>query len=200
MLHVTQTPGTCTILQDHHWKLLWTQKTDRWEHSLWRGRFALESESEKVVWDPAVRSIDGLPADNWPPSPPWQDLFVEQKSLHQCEIQLLGQAAGNHYSGAIMWNELAREIHFDLAVRLQTAPPERWIVSQYQRAIPDGECSLITHRLQDHPITTSYLESSTCSTSEPFATIAVDETTSLKWDRKRCTFRWAYSLRLPGGP
>jgi hypothetical protein len=72
-------------------------------------------------WLPALTSVEGTSDDPWPPSPPFQQLHVEQRPMGPI-VFLIGMAGRSHWSAAVDIVADRRGIRFDVAVRLQTSP------------------------------------------------------------------------------
>jgi hypothetical protein len=123
MVNVTQTSVDCCLLWGD-WELNFSWIKDRWTHLLQKSVpvGAGTTQSQLV-------SLEGTAEEAWPGSPAFQDLHLERISPDCCEVQLLGQAGKNHYSGAIRCDGSRNVIDFDLAVRIQTAPAAPLIVS-----------------------------------------------------------------------
>jgi len=50
---------------------------------------------------PLLESIEGAPTDDWPTSPPLQNLSIEELTPGRCVALLVGMAARNHWSASI---------------------------------------------------------------------------------------------------
>lgn len=74
------------------------------------------------AWRAACESLEGADDDCWPPSPPFQQLHVEQRAQGPV-VLLIGMAGRTHWSAAVEVTADGRGICFDVAARCQT-PPE----------------------------------------------------------------------------
>ena len=118
--------STLCCLSTADWRLVCERPADRWTHQLLR--------RAGTAWQPVWHSVEGTPADTWPDSPAFQDLFCESLSPECAEIQMLGQAGKTHYSAAIRWDVAAGTLDFDVAARIHREPPAQGLGSQYQLA------------------------------------------------------------------
>lgn len=81
-------------------------------------------------WVPVLESLEGTPDDDWLPSPPFQQLHVEQRTNGPV-ILLIGMAGRTHWSAAVEVADDRKAITFDVAARLQSPP--RQLRSTYRR-------------------------------------------------------------------
>jgi len=87
-----------------------------WQHD----RFAHQvSVLENGSWQPALGSVEGTPHDDWPPSPPFQSLHIEQREDGRTLALLVGMAGKSHWSASIEIDAEARVVLFDVACRLR---------------------------------------------------------------------------------
>lgn len=73
------------------------------------------------AWTVAVESLEGTPDDPWPPSPPFQQLHVEERPTGRV-ILLVGMAGRTHWSAAVEVAADCKAITFDIATRVQVRP------------------------------------------------------------------------------
>jgi len=78
-----------------------------------------------------LESLEGTPADDWPPSPPLQSLHRERLPDGRTALLLVGAAGRSHWSASVEALAEPRLI-FDIACRHSGRP--LWLGSQYQRA------------------------------------------------------------------
>lgn len=72
-------------------------------------------------WQPALESLEGEPGDEWPPSPPFQQLHVERRTSGPV-VLLIGMAGKTHWSAAVEVAADRKSIIFDVAARHQSWP------------------------------------------------------------------------------
>lgn len=72
-------------------------------------------------WQPALESLEGEPGDEWPPSPPFQQLHVERRASGPV-VLLIGMAGKTHWSAAVEVAADRQSITFDVAARVQFLP------------------------------------------------------------------------------
>lgn len=80
---------------------------------------------------PLLESIEGTPADNWPPSPPLQSLSIETLPDGRRAALLVGMAGGSHWSASVEAVTGRAELIFDVACRHTKEP--KWLGNSYQR-------------------------------------------------------------------
>ncbi len=73
-------------------------------------------------WEPAVASWEGASGDHWPPSPPLQNLHIEDRSAGRVAL-LVGQAGTSHWSASVEPHESGAGFRFDVAARVRQSPP-----------------------------------------------------------------------------
>lgn len=72
-------------------------------------------------WRAALESREGEPGDEWPSSPPFQQLHVERRPSGPV-VFLIGMAGKTHWSAAVEVAADRKSIKFDVAARVQLAP------------------------------------------------------------------------------
>ncbi len=140
-------------------------------------------------WRRALESIEGTPADDWPPSPALQNLNQSDLPDGSRGVLLVGMAGKSHWSAAITADAANGLLKFDIACRagaapdhlgsayriidvgLFAAPPTDWLSVCSPSA--DGQCVFS----ETPELLTIHVESR--STDLPH------------------TFRWQYSIQLP---
>lgn len=73
-------------------------------------------------------------AERWPPSPPLQDVHLEQRPDGRQLALMIGRAGVSHWSVSCELDPVARELLFDVACRVKE--PAAWLGSTYQ--LPPG--------------------------------------------------------------
>ena len=109
---------------------------------VWRGdRYAhvisVAHDSGKI--EPLLESLEGTPADDWPPSPPLQNLHRETLPNGRPALLLVGAAGRSHWSASIEAVPDEPALAFDVACRHSGAAG--WLGSRY-RARAAAEAAL----------------------------------------------------------
>ncbi|MEX2141138.1 MAG: hypothetical protein WD894_17865 [Pirellulales bacterium] len=99
----------------------------------WRGdRFGhLIEQHIAGEWQVVLESLEGLPDEDWPPSPVLQGLHIEHRSTGAVAL-LVGKAGQNHWSASIEPLSNQGGFQFDIACRVQQ-PPQR-LGNEYRSA------------------------------------------------------------------
>jgi hypothetical protein len=192
MLEVTQQPRQ-SLFTWSGWRLEFGWQLDRWQHTLWQAR--------PEGWQRRVASTEGTADQSWPDSPAFQNAYVERISDSCAEIQLLGQAGKNHYSGAVRCDAETQIIDFDLAVRIQAQHAAPLLLSSYQLFHPRGLSDFSTtwemtmENLSQQP--PSVAESATDPTGAGSTVrLLMPDLTEMRAEKLRATLRWKYQWRL----
>lgn len=90
-------------------RLIFERAADRWRHIV--DVFANDD------WLTVLTSVEGTPSETLPPSPPFQELRLEQLDDITHEFQLFGRGAGHVYSAAVRVDGVAASIDCDLCVK-----------------------------------------------------------------------------------
>jgi hypothetical protein len=75
----------------------------------------------KTATIPLLCSIDRDERDDWPPSPPLQQLLIEERPTGPVAL-LVGMAGKSHWSASIECRNSHPSFHFDVACRIQRRP------------------------------------------------------------------------------
>jgi len=94
-----------------------------------------------------IESIEGAADEDWPASPPLQELHFERRAGGIQLALLVGRAGASHWSMSIELDPTAAKISFDVACRVRAAP-ER-LGSRYRRLDLAADQS---GRGEDHPL------------------------------------------------
>ena len=89
---------------------------DRWQHAI-----------ERVSGDDGTRtlvSVEGNAADDWPASPPFQELSRETLPDGRTVLFLVGRAGTSHWSASIEAASDPPQLIFDIACRHNQAPQQ----------------------------------------------------------------------------
>ena len=96
---------------------------DRFQHTI-----SIVRSSSTIA---LLSSIEGLADDDFPPSPPQQQLSIEQRGEDKVAL-LVGMAGKSHWSMSVETVQARNAIIFDVACRLTRKP--QWLGSSYQLA------------------------------------------------------------------
>jgi hypothetical protein len=84
---------------------------DRYAHEIWL--------REGDVWAPVLRSVEGSASDDWPASPPFQSLHIDERSGTRSLALLVGMAGKSHWSASVQLDPAGRQASFDVACRVR---------------------------------------------------------------------------------
>jgi hypothetical protein len=84
---------------------------------------------------PVLESIEGSDQDDWPASPPLQQLSIEELRPGVSVALLVGMAGKSHWSVSIEPTENKTGFIFDVACRLKS--DEGRLLSSYRRLVPE---------------------------------------------------------------
>jgi hypothetical protein len=88
-------------------RVVFERRADRWGHVIER--------LDNGDWHPWLTSLEGDATDDWPPSPPFQELHRTTLADGRDVILLVGRAGTSHWSGSV---EISGEsLVFDIACR-----------------------------------------------------------------------------------
>lgn len=82
-------------------------------------RIEVESRGE---WLPIMESVEGTSQDHWPPSPPLQDLRLEERPPHSRNALLVGKAGQSHWSLSVLADFTNERLTFEAACRARAVP------------------------------------------------------------------------------
>ena len=97
-------------------RVVFEKRGDRWQHRI-----------ERVNGAAAVtvlQSSEGMATDDWPASPPFQELSQETLPDGRTVLFLVGRAGTSHWSASIEASQEPPQLIFDIACR-HTQPPAR---------------------------------------------------------------------------
>jgi len=101
-------------------------QADRYAHEIWL--------RDGDAWAPALRSVEGSASDNWPASPPFQSLHIDERSGTRSLALLVGMAGKSHWSASVQLDPAGRQASFDVACRVRGASGR--LASSYWLAEP----------------------------------------------------------------
>jgi hypothetical protein len=105
-----------TILEADGLRVVFLGQGDRYAH-----RIELLDIPSGRWWPVAIESLEGKPDEAWPPSPPFQQLHVEDRPTGRV-VLLVGMAGRTHWSAAVEVAADRRRILFDVAARVHEGP------------------------------------------------------------------------------
>lgn len=105
-------------------RLSFLQPADRYGHML-----ALVNSDGAVL--PLLATVEGIPSDDWPPSPPLQSLSFHTLPDGRQAALLVGMAGTSHWSASIEPAVSEPMLLFDIACRHSSQAPR--LGSRYQR-------------------------------------------------------------------
>ena len=148
---------------------------------LWHGdrfahRISLIHRSGAIV--PLLESLEGTPADDWPPSPPLQSLTIENRTNGRTVALLVGMAGGSHWSASVETLADAPELIFDVACRHNKRPT--FLGSRYRKLIRS-------------------MDTQVCVTDQSARLSSDDDTVVIEPIRiiPAATSRWSFKICLP---
>ncbi len=105
-----------TTLEGLGVRVVFRRLADRFLHSVEATR-----ETEKIS---LLESVEGTPEDDWPASPPLQELHFENRPDGSRLALLVGRAGRSHWSLSIEAAADASRLVFDAACRVREAPQQ----------------------------------------------------------------------------
>lgn len=144
------------------------QVADRIAH-----RVLIECEGRSVAWE----SIEGNDLQNWPPSPPYQEVSLERIGDQDVAL-LVGMAGKSHWSLSVDIDPIRASVRFDVACRIAVEP--EFLGSKYRGSMDSVICDSAT-----------IIESSEDSSGQ-YSWSARPQTIT----EPRATIRWAYEFTL----
>ena len=114
------------------WRAVFYKQQDRFAHTL-----LLEDDDRGTIlrWD----SVEGSATEDWPPSPPLQQLHQQSAGSGQV-LYLVGMAGRSHWSVSCTADPIQGRLEFDVACRTRMLPEQ--IGTRYQLAGQTGWQSL----------------------------------------------------------
>jgi hypothetical protein len=116
-------------LEGGGWRVAFERRGDRLAH-----RIAAERDG---TWIDLLESVEGTADEDWPPSPPLQELHTESRADARQVALLVGMAGSSHWSLSVELLFERRELVFDTACRVRAAPA--WLGSVYRVCVADGQ-------------------------------------------------------------
>jgi hypothetical protein len=95
-------------------RVVFDYRVARWGHTI-----EVRREDEWII---AYSSIEGTSSDDWPPSPAFQHIHLQNFSLNGPTALLVGKAGSSHWSAAIEADREAGALRFDIACRMSAEP------------------------------------------------------------------------------
>lgn len=128
MTTVEQSADRC-VVSTASLRLSFEHIADRWRHVV--------EVFENGEWHTALTSLEGVPSDTVPHSPPFQELRLEQIDEQTHEFQLFGRGSGHVYSAAVRIDGSLGCIDCDVCVKPRHAGLVSVAVSSYEFATAD---------------------------------------------------------------
>jgi hypothetical protein len=125
-------PEKDVILEADSLRVVFYRSGDRYAHRV------ETFDAANNEWHTTLESLEGEPGDEWPPSPPFQQLHVERRPTGMI-VFLIGMAGRTHWSAAVEVGADRQSIQFDVAARAQL-PPKK-LGSEYLPSPIAGEMS-----------------------------------------------------------
>ena len=104
-------------------RVVFTWRGDRFGHAI----SAIHADGAQEI---LLESQEGTPADDWPPSPPLQNLHRETLADGRAALLLVGAAGRGHWSASVEAANDQPRLVFDLACRVDAA--KGWLGSRYR--------------------------------------------------------------------
>lgn len=108
-------------------RVVFEKHGDRWRHTIERVQHGLGTV--------ALASLEGDAADDWPPSPPFQELSRETLPDGRTVLFLVGRAGTSHWSASIEAEHAPPALVFDIACRHTQRPQQ--LGSAYSKLAKD---------------------------------------------------------------
>lgn len=125
-----------------------------------------------------AESVEGTPEEDWPPSPPFQDVHLEcgkTKAMHEPgKIGFLVGMAGRSHWSATVEPSIDRSIAWEIACRLHGSP--QWLGVRYRLTVPvavEKEDTIFRSESIPVPVFTRHFQFSLDRSS----TVSIDVTT-----------------------
>ncbi len=115
-----------TVLQSGLLRVVFLRRQDRWAHTI--------GLVEQGQFRPLLESIEGRPEDEWPCSPPFQELQIEERGDGNVAL-LVGQTPKCHWSMSVEAESKKSALRFDVACRVPTQDALGTLSSTYQSLV-----------------------------------------------------------------
>ena len=113
-------------------RVVFQRQADRWTH-----RIEIIDGAQSCC---LLTSVEGTSDQPWPPSPPLQQLSIEELAPGNRVALLLGMAGRSHWSASVECDPASLSLLFDVACRVQQPP--QCLGSCYRTEVPLAEGSL----------------------------------------------------------
>jgi hypothetical protein len=180
LVSTSRLPTKPTVLASDLWHVEFTRRGDRLAH-------VISKVVDGQMW-PLLSSIEGTPSDEWPPSPPLQEMHFESREGVELALPV-GMAGKSHWSISIELCAATGRLTFDVACRVRTVPD--FLGSSYtiiQPAAGSGGQSVPGWKLDIEPIDGQLASQIRRSAKE------VSITAASAVQRVPTTVRWRYVL------
>lgn len=180
---------------------------DRMLHRIWLNSTSSEPKPMMIAL-----TLEGNNTQDWPPSPPFQQIVCEANTIgKKPPLLCVGMAGKSHWSGSIEADEMTGAIAFDMACRTSDTPS--FLGSTYSVAPTWNLVSIDSNRLNlDHPSGLSLSLRTVGDTTIAIADTDVSQNDKAEFKsiiiaakidpanhRRGKTYRWRYWIEL-GSP
>jgi len=162
-----------------------TRIKDRFGH-----RLGVAQDGE-VTW--FLESVEGTEEEDWPSSPPLQELSCERQGTGRDVALLVGMAGKSHWSVSVEADVASQRLRFDVACRTHVRPV--WLGSSYRLLGP-------VRAESSRAICAERVELALGEVSEAKLEVLKDQVrVAVAGDGERWpqTFRWSYEVGLARG-
>jgi len=181
-----------TVLAAGRWQVVFQRAGDRFAHEIrW---LAAPSKVARLL-----ASQEGASQDEWPPSPPLQELHLERRSDDLTVALLVGMAGSSHWSLVVEAHAREERLVMEAACRVRVAPP--WLGSRYQASADTslamqtpGQVLRLERAGQAWQLASTPLEDHSCAALNCGHGGAVALSPELIEVKRPQTFRWRYTL------
>ncbi|MBX3414615.1 MAG: hypothetical protein KF708_18150 [Pirellulales bacterium] len=124
-----------TVLTAGRWQVAFMRRGDRFGHEI---RWLAPPAAPRVL----LVSREGAAEEDWPASPPLQELHLEQRGDDLSVALLVGMAGTSHWSLVVEAHAREERLVFDAACRLRAAPAH---LGSHYRLSADQELAARVH-------------------------------------------------------
>lgn len=181
-----------TILSAARWQVVFRRDGDRFAHEI---RWLAASGEAHVL----LASQEGAAQDDWPPSPPLQELHLERRSDDLTVALLVGMAGSSHWSLVVEAYAREERLVFEAACRVHGAP--NLLGSRYRAGAGTtmatqtaGQVLRLEGAGETWRLESESLEDSTCAALNCDQGGDLAFSPELREVKRPQTFRWRYTL------
>lgn len=163
------------------------READRYRHDV-----MVEAPDGPQVW---LSSVEGAANEAWPPSPPWQDLHLEDRPGGKRVALLVGRAGRAHWSLSVEADVARETLLFDVACRSLVKAEQ--LGSAYRLSVG---CRLEAQRVLFMRHELRLLEGEMQFNRLGHESVSISPNTDAGEAGKVQTFRWRYQIGPASGP